>query len=100
MSMAKKLREITNKVNNKIKSEQESANEDFLNSDLFKTILSDFEEEALCSAERGHSIVFIHNLDKYFGIRYDFGDCIQLLVYAMGKNGYEYLPGSYGGFSW
>ena len=100
MSMIKKLRKISNEIHNEAKAKKESENKSFLNGDLFKTILADFEKDALNAAKLGYDIAFIHNLEKYFGTDYDLGYCHQILVYAMGKSGYRYSPSSYAGFTW
>ena len=65
MSKIEELRKTTKKASKELKVEQETNYENFGNSNLFKTILSDFEESALVAAKKGEHIAFIRT-DKYF----------------------------------
>ena len=104
MSKIKQLQEITKIAKEKIKLEEEIDNEEFFDGDLFKTILSDFERNALEIAQRGESIALIR-LDKYFDCDIVQSNGENLLTYAMKKAGYipsfvTNVDGYAIGFSW
>ena len=98
MSKIEQLRAITKIANEKLKLEQEVDNEEFFNGDLFKTILSDFEKDALEVAQEGKHFAFI-SIYKYVDGNYD--PLIEkMFIKAMERIGYRYLNGTYMGFTW
>jgi len=104
MSKIEQLQAITKIANEKLELEQDIDNEEFFNGDLFKTILSDFEKNALEVAQRGESTAFIR-LDKYFDCDIVQSNGENLLTYAMKKTGYipsfvTNMGGYVIGFSW
>ena len=104
MSKIEQLQAITKIANEKLELEQDIDNEEFFNGDLFKTILSDFEKNALEVAQRGESTAFIR-LDEYFNCDIVQGNGESLLKYAMEKTGYMFsivtnIGGYTLGFSW
>ena len=100
--MIEELREATNKANDEAKAKVKSTNEDFFNGDLFKTILFDFEKDAMDIAKRGGNSAPISNLKERFGVYCDLGYLYRVLVYAMEKSGYRHSPSidSYFRFTW
>ena len=81
MIKAKELRKITNSANEKLKREERIEQEKFLNGDMFKNILSAFEQNAFELAKEGKFASYI-KINKHFE---------KMLIYAMQKSGYSHI---------